>query len=396
MVKNVAIPLLFAATLLCTNAWAEKPKPAAETALGSETASESFVRHGLQSTLRKKGIRFSGDIYIDTGYEKSERKLESEPNEEFWLQEGRFMLQTTPTWSNGRYFFKAQAQFLAHVNEIRGQEFIDTDDAWVKFGFWDTWDVQIGRYEAWEVYHKGQGLERDTLEDLGAYDGPDIYEVNYAYYRQDGFGSAAAHYYPLSWLRFELSGVFGNELKLNTIGVRPAAILDFDWLKVKLAGEWRKAKSQEEGKKQWDEKRGVGGSLQFFFDDPEYFMPVQFGVNAAFGLVDKVGTFGKVDERGSVDTLSMGGFVNLGAGTASIGLGYNHTIQGDRQENDQSGKVGNFVHQQAFASVKHPVFVPQATAKLVFAYARTNLKPAFDNHRINEMYSVRLRMLYQF
>ena len=45
---------------------------------------------------------------------------------------------------------------------------------------------------------------------------------------------------------------------------------------------------------------------------------------------------------------------------------------------------------------KHPIIVPQATAKLVFAYARADIKPAFDNHRVNQMYSVRLRMLYSF
>jgi hypothetical protein len=367
-----------------------------ERVLGSETAAISFIRHGLQSSHRETNLLFSGDLYIDTGYEKSLKALGSEKDVEFWLQQGRFMLRVTPTYSTGSFFVKASAEFLAHVDEIHGEEHIDTDDAWLKIGMWDLWDLQLGRYEGWEVYHKGQGLERDTLEDLGAFDGPDIYEVNYAFYRQNGFGQAALHLYPTDYLRFEVGTVFGNDLGFNSIGVRPAGILDFGMVKLKIAGEWRQQKNQEKGKLQEVEQRGFGGSLQFFFDDPGVALPIQLGVNGAYGLVDKIDPFGKVDEKGSVDTLSLGGFLNMGVASASIGLGYNHTIQGDRQRNDQSGKVGRFVHQQAFASVKHPIVVPQATAKVVFAYARTDLKPGFGNDRINEMYSVRLRLLYTY
>ena len=404
--KQLGIGMAAACLLLASGAWAED-KPTAsgklvpadatltvEKRLGSETASESFVSHGLQSQKRKNGVAFSGDIYIDTGYESRGRALESEPDEEFWLQQGRFMLQVTPTFNSGQMFFKANAQFLAHVDEVYGQENVDTDDAWVKFGQWGLWDVQVGRYEAWEVYHKGQGLERDTLEDLGAFDGPDIYEVNYAYYRQDGFGQAAFHLYPTDWLRFEVGGVFGNEQKSNDIGVRPAAILDFDFIKLKVAAEWRTRKHQEEGRKRKDDKYGVGGSLQFFLDGPGSIVPIQLGLNGAYGVVDKIADDGRVDEKGSVDTLSMGAFMNVGLGSASLGLGYNHTIQGDRQLNE--GKKGKFVHQQVFASIKHPIVVDQATAKLVFAYAKADLQPSFENHRVNEMYSVRLRLLYSF
>jgi len=364
--------------------------------LGSETASASFTTHGRQSDDRDDGLRLSGDLYIDTGYERSGRALESEPDVIFWLQQGRFMLQATPTHNAGAFFFKANAQLLAHVDEIDGDQHIDTDDAWGKFGVWDCWDIQVGRYEAWEVYHKGQGLERDTLEDLGAFDGPDIYEINYAFYRQDGFGQAALHYYPTEWARFELGTVFGSEVGFNSVGVRPVGILDLGRIKVKVAGEWRKLDNQEEGKKQEEEKRGFGGSVQAFFDEPGSSFPVQLGLNGAFGLVDKIDPFGKVDERGSVDTMSVGGFVNLGLWSSSLGLGVNYTDQGDRQENDETGDVGAFDHLQVFASLKHPVFVPQATAKLVVAYARANLRPSFDNARINEMYSARLRLMYRF
>jgi hypothetical protein len=373
----------------------------AEGQLGSETASLSFIRHGQQSPNRDSGVRLSGDMYIDTGYMRLMRGLESQVDSEQYRQDGRFLLRVTPTMNSGSFFFKASAEVLAHVNEIYQQENIDTDDAWLKFGEWDSWDIQFGRFEAWEVYHKGQGLERDTEEDKGAFDQErtakllDIYEVNYAYYRQDGFGQVAAHFYPSDWLRFEISGVYGNERKSNAYGVRPAGIVDGGWIKLKLAGEWVKSENEDLDGEGWDEKRGFGGSLQFFFDENTS-TPLQFGFNGAYGLVDVVDVTGKVNEKGSVDPLSLGAYLNLGISTASLGFGYNYTRIRDRQYNDQTGKRGIMVHHQGYASIKHSIFVPQATAKLVGAYARADINPAFENSRTNEMYSVRLRLLYSY
>lgn len=381
--------------LAAPSAGAAEPQEGGGT-LGSEAASASFVNHGLQSKHREDGIRFSGDLYVDTGYERSERALDSEPDIVFWLQQGRFMLQVTPTHNFGPFFFQANAQVLAHVDEIDGDQHIDTDDAWGELGVWDCWDVQVGRYEAWEVYHKGQGLERDTLEDLGAADGPDIYEVNHVFYRQNGFGQAALHVYPTDWARFELGTVFGNDVGFNAVGVRPVGILDLGTLKVKLAGEWRQLANQQEDKKQEEEARGFGGSVQLFLDGPGSAFPLQLGVNGAYSLVDKIDPFGKVDERGSTDTLSVGGFANLGLWAWSLGLGVNYTDQGDRQRNDETDDVGHFDHLQAFVSLKRALPVPAATLKLVLAWARADLRPSFDNARVNEMASARLRLMYVF
>lgn len=368
----------------------------AQTELGAATAAESFVRHGRQGAVRTPGLHLSGDLYLDTGYEKSERGLKSEPDQTFWLQQGRFMLQVMALKTSGELFFAAQGQLLAHADEIEGDQHIDTDDAWAKFGRWDCWDVQLGRYEGWEVYHKGEGLERDTLEDLGAFGGPDIYEVNYAYYRQNGFGQAALHLYPTGWLRFELGSVFGNDLGFNSVGVRPAAIVDLGALKLKLAGEWRQLANQEEGRKQEDEQRGAGGSIQYFADGPDAVVPIQIGINGAYGLVDRIDSFGRVDVRGSTDTLSLGAFVNVGVGQMSLGLGGNFTQQGDRDDNPDTGATGEFTHQQTFLSLKRSIIVPEATAKVVFAHAKAELKPAIGSARQNEMMSVRFRLLFQF
>src|SRR5262249_16939404 len=162
----------------------------------------------------------------------------SESDRSFWLQQGRFLLRATPTWSNGDYFVQAQGELLLYINQTVGNLPIDVDDAWVKFGRWDKWDIQVGRYEGWEIYHKGMGFERDTLEDIGAFDNRDstvidIYEVNYAFYRQNGPGQAAAHYYVNKYLRFELGTVFGVDTAVNALAARPVGVLDFGWVKLK-------------------------------------------------------------------------------------------------------------------------------------------------------------------
>jgi hypothetical protein len=359
---------------------------------GRDIASPYYPLHGVQSPLRGDGIHIGGDFWIDGGYEKSRRGLETEADLQYWIARGRFMLDVTATKTWGRFFVQAKGQMLASIEQIPGVPTINVDDAWVRFGMWDLFDIQVGRFEAWEVYHKGEGLERDTLEDLGAFGGPDIYEVNYAFYRQNGFGMAAMHAYPLKWLRFELNGVFGNALGYNSWGVRPAGILDFGWIKLKVAGEYRKRTHQEDGKKEWEVQRGVGGGLHFYFDNPNQVVRFQFGANAAYGVVDRVDSFDKVDEKGSPDTLSVGTFFNFGFWSAVLGLGYNHTLQGDRQFNDQIDRSGNFVHQQMFVSFRHPIVIDNLMAKVVFSYARADLNPAYDNDRLNDMFSVRLRL----
>jgi hypothetical protein len=397
-VHRSALALLLALSAATFPARAEEKAdlPDGFEAWGKLGPSPYYPPDGLQSPIRDNGLHLGGDVWIDSGYEESRRELEGEPDMAFWLVQGRFMLDATATYTFKRFFAQAKGQLLAHIEEIPGNEYVDTDDAWIRFGMWDLWDLQFGRFEAWEVYHKGEGLERDTLEDAGAYDGPDIYEVNYAFYRQDGFGQLAAHAYPLEWLRFELASVLGNELGFNSLGARATGILDLSWLKVKLAGEYRKLRNREEGKLQWEEKRGFGGGVQVNLDQFSRVVRVHFGANSAWGLVDRVDAFGKVDERGSPDTFSAGGFVNVWLWSAVLGAGYNHTLEGDRQLNDITGRVGHFEHQQAFASIRHPLVFPWLQAKLVFAWANADLEPSFDNPRVNDMFSVRLRLSMVF
>ena len=365
---------------------------------GIPLGSMEMIWHGLQwPHYPATGLAISGNIWVDSGWETQRRTLQSENDRTFWLQQGYFTLRATPTWSNGNMFVQAQAELLAWHSSVRGDQPIDVDDAWVKFGMWDKWDFQAGRFEAWEIYHKGMGFERNTLEDIGAFDARDtttvdIYEVNYAFYRSDGYGQAAIHAYPLKYLRFEVASVFGNESGFNVLGVRPTGILDLGIVKFKLGGEYKKERDWETNQKRSAESRGMGTSLQFVIGTH-----AEFGVNAAYGIVDRIGPDGRVDEKGSPTTLSSGAFANVRPwGDLVLGAGVNYTDQDNRQYNSAVDDVGQYTHLQAFGAAQHSIFIPELTAKVVGSYAKARLDESFDNDKSNKMYSVRLRLRYVF
>src|SRR5262249_30792322 len=145
--------------------------------------------HGLQSPyFPHTGIGISGYAWLDNGYEKIDRGDPTQADIKFWLQQGRFVFRATPTYTSGRWFAQAQAELVATKEQPAGRlGFADVDDLWVRTGYWGSWDITVGRFEAWEVYHLGMGLDINTIERNGATDStlsaPSIYGVTFAYYR---------------------------------------------------------------------------------------------------------------------------------------------------------------------------------------------------------------------
>ncbi|HMI86066.1 MAG TPA: hypothetical protein VK550_18345, partial [Polyangiaceae bacterium] len=208
--------------------------------------------HGLQwPYYRQTGIGLSGYAWIDTGYEKIDRGHPTQQGITYWLQQGRFLFRVTPTYTQGNYFVQGQAEFVANKEQSTPASVTDADDVWIRAGRWNTWDVQLGRYEAWEIYHFGMGLDLNTLERRGAFDelrgAPEIYGVTYAFYRPPGVGQAALHLYPTDFLRFELGTQIGNEFGSNAFAARPVGIFDIGWLKLKGGVEYKRLTDQKEG-----------------------------------------------------------------------------------------------------------------------------------------------------
>ena len=360
------------------------------------------IFHGLQwPYYPKTGIGVSGYVWIDTGYEhiSTGNPDPSAQNQNYVLQQGRFVLRVTPTWTSGNYFVQAQAELVASKDQSQTQPAqADADDVWVRAGRWKAFDVQLGRYEGWEVYHFGLGLDLYTLERTGAVDPvspqltPSIYGLTYAFYRPAGVGAGAIHLYPTDWLRFELGAQLGNEGGNNSIAGRPVAIADFGWLRLKGGAEWKKSTPLGETTKSSLTQYGGGASLQFVFDPY-----VEFGFNYGFGKNDKIAQDGNEDDQGTNSTYSVGAFATgrLVDGLL-LGGGLDYTYLVDHHIDHVLGRYQDFDHWQGYVALQYHLF-KQLFIKAVGGYALANfnpnnMHPTFDD----KMMSGRLRVQYLF
>jgi hypothetical protein len=362
--------------------------------------------HGLQwPYYRKTGIGFSGDVWVDNAYERVNRGQPTEQDFRTWIQQARMVLRVTPTYTRGNWFVQGQAELVANKDQTKRQpDVADTDDLWIRTGSWNKWDVQFGRYQGWEVYHLGMGLDLNTVERDGATDinnpPPGIYGVTYGYYRPSGMGNLAVHLYPMSILRFEVLGQLGNELGRNTLTARPVGILDLGWLKFKVGGEYRVQTQDDPSLKEKSVLRGAGAGVTFVFNPY-----VEFGFNAARGLVDHTDTKGETDGPGSYTVTSIGAFANGRIiEDLLLGVGFNRTTKEDLYSetlmdpmtNATTTKVGEFDHKQGFVAIQY-LIGKQLFVKAVFAYATAHLAPTHSNGVFdNTMYSARLRVQYLF
>ena len=325
---------------------------------GSTAALSGRSFTGSSSPTSKPDRRLPIRVRIDTGYESITRGggQEADPGIKYWLQQGRFLLRVTPTWSDGKYFVQAQAEMVANRDQTQTQPIqADVDDIWVKFGQWKAWDLQVGRYEAWEVYHFGMGMDLFTLERNGATDAvytvPTIYGLTYAFYRPNGIGAAALHLYPTKNLRFELSTQEGNEESQNGLAARPVLIYDVGWMKLKGGWEYKVETPQNNGAQGSLKQQGFGGSLQFVVD------PVlEFGASGAYGWQREIDAGGEVSTTASFETYSVGGFANLRLAEGLIfGGGYNYTYLVDQHFDNAPGYMRNekYDHTQTFAALQY-------------------------------------------
>ena len=170
----------------------------------------------------------------------------------------------TPTYAEGDWFVQAQAEIVANKDQSQTQPtpgIVDADDAWVRIGQWRKWDLMFGRFEAFEIYHRGMGLDINTEERLGAFDGnnqpPDIYGATFLFDRPARPGNVAFHLYPYRYLRIELLAQYGGLGQYNEIGGRPAVIFDIGWLKLKAAAEYQWLTARNAGDKDEKQNRGV-------------------------------------------------------------------------------------------------------------------------------------------
>jgi hypothetical protein len=357
-------------------------------------------------------IGLSGWSFIDTAYVKfapwgQNVQAVNGDQTSYWVQEGRMLLRVTPTYSFDDYFVQGQVELVGLLDQtLSGTDVggANTDDLWLRIGQWNKWDLQVGRFEGWEVFHLGMGLDQNTFERKGA-DGPQdpssltYYGLTDNEYRPSGAaGNLALHYYPLPFLRFEALGQVGSSgVSFKEIGTRPVAILDFGWLKLKGGVEWQQQTGQSAINQTNNTFRGVGGAVQFVLQPH-----VEFGLNAAQGTVVQVTSSGQANLQGSFTRSSVGGFANFSNGSDRhpllFGIGGMFTHVVDQNDPAAPGVTDDYWMWQSFAAVQYVVF-QQLYIKLVGSYSRAHFIQADTSPTSSyddEAYSVRLRFSFYY
>jgi len=371
--------------------------------------------HGMQwpyMPATAKGSRFvlglSGWGWVDNAYEKfspwGNNPGIDQNRISYWKQQARLVLRATPTYSlDDGWFIQGQAELVATEDQTITRSDVggaDTDDLWLRIGRWNSWDFTIGRYEGWEVFHLGMGLDQNTFERKGAYgDGdkynPAFYGVTDNQFRPAGAaGNAAIHLYPTRWLRFELLSTVGSIGSSPVVSTRPVAIVDFGWVKFKAATEYQRLTAQQADDRTHKTSKGIGGALQFVF------LPhLEFGVNAAQGTIWSIASDGSFDPKGSLTRTSLGGFLNVSNGhprhPVIFGVGSLYTHYVDQNDVHMDGVVDDYWQVQNFASVQY-IVLNQLWVKLVGGYARGHWDTAEPLSYNDEMYSLRLRISFYF
>jgi hypothetical protein len=355
-------------------------------------AGESATRIGL-----------SGSVWVDTSYRHVDSGLpDTDPSIKEWRQQSRLVLRASPTFNMaGEWFVQGQGEMvLTGAAPTRTEEFLVADDLYVRVGRWNRFDLTAGRFQGWEIYHLGMGLDLNTVERDGARTDNnrpvDLYGLTYFWDRPNGPGRLALHYYATDYLRFELLGQIGSST-LNVLGARPVGILDLGFFKLKLGAEYGKETPRQQSADRKDslERRGVAGTVQVVLD------PVfEAGFALAHALVDTYNVQGILDAGRSTTTTSYGGFANLRVtGPLILGVGANYTKEHNLKV-DVTGKLNDVrSHLQLFAAAQYALW-DQLYIKAVLASANAHFDPLSDPPPIadfrNTMLSLRLRLMYLF
>jgi hypothetical protein len=379
------------------------------------------------------GLGLSANVWIDTGYETIKRGLLF-PNTALYLQQGRGVLRATPAYVHDRFFIQGQIEAVGNMCQAANAVCVNsgtftTDDLSIRIGEWNSWDVRAGRFEGWEVYHLGMGMEPYTLERFGAgmfgiqsqpvLDAPTFYGVSYLQYRPSNglaIGDIAFHAYPTEFLRIELLARLGTDNDAggsdtstggppsNYLGGRPVAILDLGWFKLRVGAEYQKITPTTQtitpGTPQIKvdpvalrTQKGAGASVQFVLDPW-----IEFGLNGAVASQYDGNAFGQQVNETTFTTKSVGGFVNFRpVDPWLVGLGINYTSQLDKNVAANSS-VADFTSQlQGFVALQY-LLAGQLFIKGDFALARAYFQPSDPTSATwtNNMYTGRIRLLYLF
>lgn len=332
------------------------------------------------------------------------------PDQDSWVTQTRGILRLTPTYNAGDgWFVQGNGEIVVQGDMLPDPDLgatTTTDDVWVRAGKWNLFDVTVGRFQAWEIAnHYGMALDYATLERMGAYHPgaqlqqrpTDGYGLTYFWDRQNYLlGTYALHVYPTDYLRVEVLGHIGaGPSRLvsspNQFDIRPSAIFDIGWLKVKAGWEYGTAAPQDPANESLDAKNGFGVAAQAVF--APY---VEFGGSFGRGFQDVVDKDGLVDLAATNTTQTVGGFVNASPGHEPllIGLGafWNswENFRINQNVGPQQGEVDTNDHRHLFGAVQYTLW-ERLMLKIVVAHSSNSVRHFNAGIYTNEALSLRFR-----
>lgn len=211
--------------------------------------------HGTRTDNNYFG--WDGSLVVDVGYADYRYSTSSFPQEDF--NDFRGYAEFGPVFEHRfgkekKGFLRGQAQLVAWIREQEQVYQVNVFDVYAQVGLKDRVDLQVGRFNSWRVYQRGNGFDIFTLEDTGATcqppresgPCPNMYEADFMWLRGTQ-GRGAVHVYPLKgilpkgWDDFGLEGLveYGKLNQSNSIGFRAAAIYDAYWARISGAIETR-------------------------------------------------------------------------------------------------------------------------------------------------------------
>ncbi len=373
--------------------------------------------NGFVHAESKSTMQWHGGLEADTAYAGYSDKGVDRPMA-FYDVRGRFVVGPTLEHrfgANNDWFVATRGELVAWVRETGGYQ-INADDVYGQVGKKGLWDLKLGRFQTWRVYHKGGGFDLYTIEDQGACTsagladgscslesnnfGPHTYEVSYNYYREST-GKVALHIYPAPWLGLEFAGALGNSGKINQLGGRAAGLLHFSFLRASAAVEYRGTAPGQDNLPTCMNCNNTGHSIGYGGGVELTLKPVAIGVNGAQAKDTKYNvTTGVLDTDASATRTSLGGYAELDVGSLAIdrslilGFGLNRTEVVDQIKNFEQ-------HYQGAAYAVFPLGFNDAALKLVVSEATLDIQKAKGDGTAtalptSTMRAARLRFTYPF
>lgn len=347
-----------------------------------------------------------GAIWIDSGYidRTDERPGGFDFNAPY--MQGRFVLGAQYYQEfKEKNFVLVRAAFIGFVNEFTNAQFEPRmEDVYIMVGQ-KWWDIQIGRYLAWEVYYRGQGIELFTAEEAGALGGPPIYWLQVTRGYRDESGQMAVHFYP--WgagcqgarrymglcrdgtFGIEVSSVYGQENNQNNYGLRPAIDLQYRGLQLMAGYEFLKLSPQTEASQARSTFHGWAARLQYARD------LFSIGAEYSWSKQDRIDAQDQVDAERTLDPWStVGGYLNFRKGIHWPGIGYHYTSEKNSQL-ASNGQQEERTQHQGFVSYLIKLPVKGLALKFVYGFGVADLQDVDTNSQFrNVMQSGRIRIVY--